>query len=1027
GRRIVLKIPVNRASGPWGLVVTNLLDGRRFHRKIVVNSARRPALRLVEADVSEVVVHEADRIRAFLTRGGYTVALDPDQPLATAIRKLSASLEAPLKSVREVITDQHGWLVYRTDMPTWPRARCEQPLLLAGTRVGNPLIEQLLATGSTLADLSPNDPGHGKGRILWVPGALDGGHDVVLALAADGEGLDAVARKLTELRRSGQVTEAESLHRIRRAFVPQDVRSIRMRGDGARANWFAEGLPAAGSARAQILTADAERERRWHARSGVCTYALSSSADGRRFVVSADSWDRNLFLFDDSDVVRSVAAGTPFIHQAGIGPDGTIVAAESMRPAAVVAYGPDNRERWALNVAYDDRYYGNTKGNAEPDYLALSPDRTVVYLVDRDLVLHARELASGKDLWTTPLADPDPEAHHRWVPAMTISGDGAILVLSVHAYGFGKINANPSPDVVSDVLERVEPRIVRVRAADGKIEWDRRVPSRGPRPYGQATVPTQDGRRLAVDHQGDRIALCDMAGNLRIWDATGREVRTLPRDLYTDGSVFDLELTPDGRFLAACPLEYHQYSSHGVGSAVNRLYLFDLAAERHWEFDPDEQISDAIFDREGSRLLWSAWDGKVRAWDLYGAQLKWKADVGSGCQLLALADGRTAAATYYGNVIALRPDGRTAWQSDVTPLCYPQPRYEPAFERGSDATLRGAELGRRLADAEPMASPTGHLVWRPADAAAGLSLPVTIDVAGRCRLGLAIEQYGKADVHVGIGDATLTTLRGRGSWPSPNLQHVLLPAVPLPAGQTRMRIWSAPGDAGSVPFGLRALDPPAGVGNPVTAWEVIGPFPARHPMAPLEPDTAALRGVDDRQLAWKAHRTNDGYVDLLMLATPPHAEICAYARTVIHSPRSRKARIWLGHNLNMTIWQNGKAIYRSDRVYWWAPDATSVDTVLATGENRFLVCVDQGAKSTGDYGFWFSISDPGDLGYGKEARVRHDLPAGRLVPGGPDLHCRLESFGVLGIRRPRPIRLLVKEPIQQGFHVAQFFAGEEFR
>ena len=47
--------------------------------------------------------------------------------------------------------------------------------------------------------------------------------------------------------------------------------------------------------------------------------------------------------------------------------------------------------------------------------------------------------------------------------------------------------------------------------------------------------------------------------------------------------------------------------------------------------------------------------------------------------LLALADGHTVAATYFGDVVRLDDAGDTRWLRNVSPLCYPQQAYEPIF------------------------------------------------------------------------------------------------------------------------------------------------------------------------------------------------------------------------------------------------------------------------------------------------------------------------------------------------------------
>ena len=854
-------------------------------------------------------------------------------------------------------------------------------MLLVGGRTGNPLIAELLASGSVLTDFSPNDPGPGRGLITWVPGAFDGAHDVVLALAADEPGLAAVEAALRRLRDDAPAHAAEPLHVVRQAFVPQDVRRLRTGRDGALAVWFAQALPAPASAPVRnVLTGTpAPATSRWAIRGGVCTYALAA-IDAHRFVVTADSWDRNLFLFDGDRVVRALHADTPFVHQVGVSPSGTIVTAEGMKPACVVAYARDGANAWELPVAYDGAYYTSRPqfDNAEPDYLVLSPDRKTVYAVGRDLVLHARDIDTGRDRWTTPLGNPEPDKVQRWTPALALSGDGKVLVLAVHARA-RQAQKQYSDAETEAVRDRIDPRIVRVRSGDGHIEWTRRIRSRGMIQYQRRwtpTVPTQDGQRLGLDATGARLAMCDIQGNLRVWGAAGDELRTFPRCLYTDTSVFDLTFSPNGRYLAACPLEQYQHSSHTVGSNVNRLYLFDLEQDRRWVFDPVEQISHAVFDAAGRRLLWAAWDGVVRAWDLARAEEVAATSVGPGARLLAMAGGDTVAATYFGDVFRIAPDGTVTWRRNLTPLCYPQPLYEPEFLRDRKLALHGAELGRRLARAEPVASPSGRLVWLAPDSGEPLTLPVDIDVPGRYRLALGIEKYDGATLEVRVGDRVLGTVTGPGTWETPECQHVRLEQVRLGPGDTALTIAGArPSSARTVtraPFGLWYVEPPSGTGTPAHAWRVLGPLPGQDPMPPIDPAQAPRDGTAGRPVAWREHRTGDGYVDLLMLATPPYTNVRAYASTIVTSPDARPARIWLGHNLHMAMWNNGREVYRSTDVYWWAPDATSITVDLDKGENHVLVCVNQGPKSYGDYGFWFAISNPGDLTLTAGSRATSD-------------------------------------------------------
>ena len=666
GRTVVFKVPLNSSPGDWTLQVDNLLDGRTFRQPVTVNRATDERQRSQLRVGADVVVHERRRVHEFLAAGGFSVAVAPEQPLSTGIRALADSLGAPLKTVKEVTRDFHGWLVYRKDLRSyvWPHARCEEPLLLVGQRTGNPLIEQLLATGCTLADFGPNSPGPGKGLIQWVPNAFDGAYDVVLALAADERGLAAVASHLQALlrrapqERGGLQNLADSVHRTRQMFVPQDVRAIRTRSDGALADWFASGLPANGPAQTSVLDGVAG-SRRFTPRSGVCTFALSAASDGRGFVVAADSWDRNVFVFADDQVVRAIHTDTPLVQQVGISPSGAIVVAEPMNAGVVTAYSQEDRPLWTLPV----------ERSLVTEYLALSADRELVFAVDRQLVLHAREIATGVDRWTVQLPNEAPGQYLRGVASLTISGDGSALVVVVHTRFAGATNDLPGRQI-EEIRRRVAAQIVRVDTDTGRIGWIHPVPFRGRVTSNRSIHPTSDGVRTALDSTGSRLAMCDARGNLRVWDETGQELHRFPTRLYTDPVPFELELTPNGRFLLAYPR---------TGERVNRLFLFDLSTHKCWVFDPFEQISDATFTRDSTRLIWTAWDGETRAWDLTQQRTVWQTRVGSGARLLSLADGHSIAATYFGDVLRLSADGKIQASRNLSPLCYPQQEYRPLF------------------------------------------------------------------------------------------------------------------------------------------------------------------------------------------------------------------------------------------------------------------------------------------------------------------------------------------------------------
>ena len=77
--------------------------------------------------------------------------------------------------------------------------------------------------------------------------------------------------------------------------------------------------------------------------------------------------------------------------------------------------------------------------------------------------------------------------------------------------------------------------------------------------------------------------------------------------------------------------------------------------------------------------------GGLRVWDATGHQvdsLPRQLYSDRGVCDLALTNNRIVVTTYYGDVVLLTKDGHIDWRKDLTPLCYPEPHYEPRFLRG---------------------------------------------------------------------------------------------------------------------------------------------------------------------------------------------------------------------------------------------------------------------------------------------------------------------------------------------------------
>ena len=88
---------------------------------------------------------------------------------------------------------------------------------------------------------------------------------------------------------------------------------------------------------------------------------------------------------------------------------------------------------------------------------------------------------------------------------------------------------------LEELRARGDSRIVRVCTADGHVEWSRRVAS-STRSWSPGN-PTGDGRQMALDRTGSRLAMCDHRGNLCVWDGAGTPLREFSRQMHTNGAA----------------------------------------------------------------------------------------------------------------------------------------------------------------------------------------------------------------------------------------------------------------------------------------------------------------------------------------------------------------------------------------------------------------------------------------------------------------------------------------------------------
>jgi hypothetical protein len=169
------------------------------------------------------------------------------------------------------------------------------------------------------------------------------------------------------------------------------------------------------------------------------------------------------------------------------------------------------------------------------------------------------------------------------------------------------------------------------------------------------------------------------------------------------------------------------------------------------------------------------------------------------------------------------------------------------------------------------------------------------------------------------------------------------------------------------------------------AWRYIAPFPggpeASHDKA-FPPETeinfkASYTGANNEKLSWKLFPSSaisaNGLCEFhQFLGMIP--EVTAYATTDVYAPRTTKARVLVGSDDSIKIWQNGKLIHSKLIHRGCTPGEDRIETTLVKGKNTFLLKICQG---DGGWSYHFAIDD----GTGKPVKgLKYDVVVGRGFP-----------------------------------------------
>ncbi|MBK8178612.1 MAG: c-type cytochrome [Planctomycetes bacterium] len=147
--------------------------------------------------------------------------------------------------------------------------------------------------------------------------------------------------------------------------------------------------------------------------------------------------------------------------------------------------------------------------------------------------------------------------------------------------------------------------------------------------------------------------------------------------------------------------------------------------------------------------------------------------------------------------------------------------------------------------------------------------------------------------------------------------------------------------------------------QPITRWEIFGPFPVEGPEAALDfaagrelHSLAALRATGGRTAA---SEREDGFVDLRALLGSKSNQ-AAFAVALVDSPAAREIEMRLGSDDQARAWLNGERVHDFDGARGFSAEADRFPVRLAAGSNRVVVRVGQ---IGGDWGFAVAVPEQG--------------------------------------------------------------------
>lgn len=311
--------------------------------------------------------------------------------------------------------------------------------------------------------------------------------------------------------------------------------------------------------------------------------SVAVSPDGKYLVTA--SRDRTIKIWDAAagKEVKTLEKNPGNVRSAIFSPDGK---------AVVSASGGWNKKekKWEGEIKFWDPQSGKElrtlKGHSdEIRALAFSPDGKYLVTAGEDQTAIIWDVQTGKELHTL-------KGHKETILSAAFNKDGTKL-----ATGSAAPAAMPDPKDKKGKKDKKEDK-KDDKSTDPSVKlWE----VQSGKELHTLTGADRDITSVAFSPDGKIIAGASLEGKIRLWDDSGKDIRTLE----APEGIWSIDFSPDGKYLAA-----------GGWNDTIKVYEAASGKELLYRNGHERTVTSVTFSPDSHRLITSGIDQTVKVWEM---------------------------------------------------------------------------------------------------------------------------------------------------------------------------------------------------------------------------------------------------------------------------------------------------------------------------------------------------------------------------------------------------------------------------